>query len=173
MSVLVGFFSAVLVFFCSCKIKAMLLQLQLLLQKANTPELSGHSLSSNRNLIRLAKRTILMIYLCFVFTSYARPQSEISGVIKDAKGNAINNATVVLINAFDSKEVASIISNEYGSFVFANLVVGEYTVKISAIGFESTITPMYSIISSQDMVDVGVLKLRKDARFFYHRGAQF
>lgn len=116
----------------------------------------------------IAKHTVknIIVYsFLFGFIAFASVhgvygQTQIHGTVRDANGKPFNNANVVLINAIDSSEVASDIASEGGTWAFNNLSIGDYTVRVTAIGYDEKYSPMFGIVSAQDNIDVGVIILQ-------------
>ena len=122
---------------------------------------------SFNQLVYLTKRlihaivSILIFILLFIACgSTANAQSQIYGTVRNDSEKPVDNAEVVLLNAYDSLKVMSTMANEQGIFVFTNLGIGDYTILATAIGFEKAVSPMYSIISEQDDINAGVLILQ-------------
>lgn len=93
--------------------------------------------------------------------------SFIAGDITDNDGNPIMGAVVQLFSVVDSVEtlLGLVFSNEFGQYVFSELALGNYVVRISAIGYlpvksDVSITAPSSIIKvvSQLIVDPVVSK---------------
>jgi len=70
--------------------------------------------------------TVLIIFTHL----FSIAQIKYSGVVRDEKGRPIAGATIHLLNT----EV-SVISNNYGSFLFPVLPAGLYSAEISSVGF--------------------------------------
>ena len=105
----------------------------------------------------------LIMALLFTITfgiQTAHGQSQIHGVILDDSDKPVSNASVLLINAFDSSDVMRTMATENGIYLFNNIAIGDYVVKVTAVGFEDAITPMYSIVTGQDIVNAGMIRMR-------------
>ena len=87
-------------------------------------------------------------------------QAQIHGTILDESERPVSNASVVLMNAVDSSEITNTIANEAGTYSFTNLAIGDYTIRVTAVGFEPIYSRRYSIISLNDDVGAGVLILK-------------
>lgn len=78
--------------------------------------------------------TVLILF----FTSFCFSQSySIKGVIQDENKMPIAFANVVLNNIEHQNTIKGTITNENGSFIFENLKEGNYTIKITFLGFET------------------------------------
>ena len=105
----------------------------------------------------------LIMTLFFVISvgmQITQAQSQIHGVILDDADKPLSNASVVLINAFDSSDVMRTMATENGIYIFNNIGIGDYVVKVFSVGFEDAITPMYSIVTAQDIVNAGMIRMR-------------
>lgn len=87
-------------------------------------------------------------------------QSRIHGAVTDPNKTPVGNANIILINALDSSEIANVVANEAGIYTFNNLMIGDYSIKATAIGFEPAYSSMLSVISSQDEIDAGTLVMK-------------
>jgi Carboxypeptidase regulatory-like domain/TonB-dependent Receptor Plug Domain/TonB dependent receptor len=65
-------------------------------------------------------------------------QGAVTGVVQDNSGASVLGATVKLINA-DTQLELDTTSNASGIYVFSPVKIGNYTVSVSATGFETTI----------------------------------
>ncbi|HYG18621.1 MAG TPA: TonB-dependent siderophore receptor [Ohtaekwangia sp.] len=73
-----------------------------------------------------------MIIICFS-SIYAFAQTgSIEGTIRDTGGNAIENASIIIVNANTGTQ-----SDAAGNFSFTNVPVGNYTLKASVLGYET------------------------------------
>jgi hypothetical protein len=104
-------------------------------------------------------RAAMIILLIAAGMQQLSAQSQIRGLVRDENEKPVSNASVILINAVDSAEVMKTIANQEGLYTFTNIVVGDYAIRVTAIGFEQKLSPMYSIITAQDDVDAGILIL--------------
>ena len=66
---------------------------------------------------------ILMLSLAGVIQLHAQ---NLTGYIKDSKGNPVSNATVSLLRAADSALVKIQVSKENGSYQFTEIAAGNY-----------------------------------------------
>lgn len=63
-------------------------------------------------------------------------QLRISGVVRDANGHGIANATVTVLSAFGNEIVEQLRSNADGRYVFVTQDAGPYVVTAAAPGFD-------------------------------------
>lgn len=90
------------------------------------------------------KRINQVLALCFVITSLAliaTAQSfrgTIVGRVTDPAGAQVPNATVTVTHAA-TNQVRTVVTNDSGEYTVVQLQPGEYTIKVDAAGFKSTI----------------------------------
>ncbi|MGB5420392.1 outer membrane beta-barrel protein [Algibacter sp.] len=75
-------------------------------------------------------------FLFFVTTLCFSQQFTITGSVKDANNEPIGYSNVVLIDKINSDVLKGTTTNEKGVFEFENVENGEYTLRISYLGFE-------------------------------------
>jgi hypothetical protein len=83
------------------------------------------------------KQKLLLIagaMFLFAFGTKAQNLSKITGQVKDANGNAVMAATVVLNNAKDSQLVKTAVSNNTGTYELLNIKSGNYFIVVTATG---------------------------------------
>src|SRR2546426_7587573 len=85
-----------------------------------------------------------------------------SGTIKDATGNVIPGATVVLVSETRGTKSAPAFTNESGDYVFPNVTPDTYTVEVSMDGFK-TVKRAGIAVSGADRVGVPTLTLEPGA----------
>src|SRR4051812_25879920 len=92
----------------------------------------------NRNAISAAFAATLVILATLVSPHHANAQGQgtISGLVTDASGSVIPNAQVK-VTSQQTGLARSITANESGNYNFPALVVGKYTLEVSAPGFAS------------------------------------
>ncbi len=71
--------------------------------------------------------------------SYAQFNSSIEGVVTDTSGAIVANATVELTRV-ETGVRQSVTTNDSGNFTFPTLSAGDYTLTVSATGFEKSVT---------------------------------
>ncbi|MBO0722685.1 MAG: carboxypeptidase regulatory-like domain-containing protein, partial [Blastocatellia bacterium] len=82
---------------------------------------------------------------------------QISGTVTDSNGGAIVSATIQLTPDL-SKQVRTFTTDTNGTFVFTNLVPGDYSVRIEAKGFK-VYDQKGVTVSAQERVDLHEIKL--------------
>src|SRR5262245_31305253 len=82
--------------------------------------------------------------------------ASVSGSVKDAQGGVIPGATLTLISETLGAQTASVFTNEYGDFVFANVRPDRYVIEVSMDGFK-TLKRSGIVASAGDRVGLGAL----------------
>src|SRR5690554_168257 len=105
---------------------------------------------------------LLLFFLNFsLFLNPAFAQNaggSVSGSITDADSKeAVDFASVALFNAANA-QVAGVLSDESGRFALSNIVAGEYTLRISFVGYQTYESPVQ--LSTGQKVNLGNLPLK-------------
>jgi hypothetical protein len=111
-------------------------------------------------------RFAILVILLFLPASLAHAQfdtAEVLGTIKDPSGSSISEATVVLTDLARGIKVSHQ-TDANGTYEFANVRAGEYTLDVHAPGFETSVTDRFTVnVGARQRVDVG-LKLGGDTQ---------
>lgn len=89
-------------------------------------------------------RNLLLLLLC-VFTGAITYAQQITGIVKDEQGKALQGATVALKKSKDSAVVKLAVSNATGGYTFINIAKGSYFVNTSHIGYGITNSPAFEV----------------------------
>ncbi|MGH9353750.1 MAG: carboxypeptidase regulatory-like domain-containing protein, partial [Terriglobia bacterium] len=76
---------------------------------------------------------------------------QVNGTITDPSGAAMPGAKVTLINQ-DTRIANTATANQSGSFVFINVLPGQYTLQVAATGFETASVPSFVVAVRQVVV---------------------
>lgn len=98
--------------------------------------------------------------LTISITSFAQNAGKVSGLIKDG-GNQkiIDAATISLLRDKDSSIAKVAITDKGGNFTFENVKEGAYRVLATSLGHSKVYSEAFSISSTQNVVNVGMLQL--------------
>lgn len=98
-------------------------------------------------LIAMKQKLLLIaaVTLLSAFHLKAQNSSQITGQVKDASGNGIAAATVMLHNAKDSGLVKTGVTNNTGSYELPALKAGRYFVRITAAGMQKASSPAFEV----------------------------
>ena len=83
---------------------------------------------------------------------------QISGVVADPSGASVVGATILLTNEL-SKQVRTFKTDAEGSFIFPDLVPGDYDISISQAGFRTFLQNGINV-TTQERVDLHTLRLQ-------------
>ncbi len=102
-------------------------------------------------------KTKLFFTICLLATLMTAAQSPGTGKILIAitsdNGNALDNATVELLNAKDSSLVKADITDEKGIADFQKINFGSYLAKISRVNYDSKYSDIIELTSSQTTIE--------------------
>lgn len=104
----------------------------------------------------------LLILLFLLSTKvFAQENAIITGKTIDSKTSLpIEYVGVILSSKIDSNKKVGVVTNKVGEFLFKDIAKGDYTLKISAMGYN----PILKTINySGKPIDLGVLKMKEDA----------
>jgi hypothetical protein len=78
---------------------------------------------------------VFSMVLCLVPSGWAQENATITGTVTDSTGAVVPNVTITLTNQATG-QVRTELSNTGGTYLFANMGVGQFTLAASATGFE-------------------------------------
>ena len=108
------------------------------------------------------KRYLMIFCLqCLVLTAFAQ-SGKLIGKVQDVKGEPISFANVSLLTAGDSTLLSGAVSSLEGEFEVQNPGIGNYLLKVSAIGYENFYTSAFEIMANDSHKDFGKLILQED-----------
>ncbi|MDR2954006.1 MAG: outer membrane beta-barrel protein [Prevotella sp.] len=107
----------------------------------------------------MKKIVFLSLFTCILFSLYAQSQNvNITGkVVDDATKEAIELASIRILNANDSAYVAGGVTNREGSFSVA-VRQGSYVVHVSFLGY----LEQYFIVNTRQSTAIGDIMLKED-----------
>ena len=86
--------------------------------------------------MRAAVAVVVFSFFCGV--TYAQTLGEITGVVQDASGAVVPNASVTVTNT-ETNVARDALTNPSGLYSFPGLVPGTYSVKVTAPGFDTAV----------------------------------
>ncbi|MEE9361952.1 MAG: outer membrane beta-barrel family protein [Cellulophaga sp.] len=117
--------------------------------------------TSMRFFFCFTKRYLLLSSFFFFVTAIAAQEFKIFGVVKDLKGETLEYANVVLLNAKDSTTIEKgTTTNEFGKFTFKEVSKGIYFIEASYISNNSIKKKIQFI----DDFDAGILTIKENAQ---------
>lgn len=97
--------------------------------------------------------------LCFSLLLICMLQStraQVSGKVTTVNGLPLPYATASVIKAADSSPVKSMLTDERGIYRLENIVPGSYRVRLSSIGYQTWVSPVFIITAGTPANDLGV-----------------
>ena len=89
-----------------------------------------------------------LVFLCSSYCAFSQGAATVSGKITDKKSNAINGASVNVLNTNLATS-----SNVQGGFEIKNLSAGDYTIAISALGY-ATVNETVHVVKGDNALPV-------------------
>lgn len=102
----------------------------------------------------LQRKAALCLLLFCTFTISSRllhAQSIVQGFVLNKDGQAISQATVLLLASKDSSLVKGAISSNSGLYRFEDITPGKYLVSATYTGLKATCTPLFELATKQVM----------------------
>lgn len=100
----------------------------------------------------------LLLSLGFGMIATIGFSQAINGIVKDADGKALHNATVSLLNAKDSSVVKLNVTNEMGQYKFESISKGKFLISSSFVGYNTSYSKLIELGSENIEVTVIILK---------------
>lgn len=91
-------------------------------------------------------------------------QSVLIGTVTDAKGKAVEFASVLVTASTDSTQTKGALTDTLGTFEVANLKPGAYRLRISSVGYTTLTALTITVMDGTTPTNVGVVNLLDDAR---------
>lgn len=110
----------------------------------------------------MIKQVILCFgFLCFLVSASQQllAQSSVHGTIADSGGNAIKDASVLLLKYSDSSLVKGTLSNNAGKYTFENIPKGAYLVSASFTGKQQVFSKVFELNQDKIKKDIGIISL--------------
>lgn len=101
----------------------------------------------------------LLLSLGFGMIATIGFSQAISGIVKDADGKALHNATVSLLSAKDSLVVKLSVTNEMGQYKFESISKGKFLISSSFVGYNTSYSKLIELGSEN--IEVTVITLKK------------
>lgn len=105
-------------------------------------------------------KKILSILSALILLSLTTFAQNIKGVVKDADGKTLSNASISLLNAKDSSVVKIAVTNTAGQYQFQNIKEGKYLTNTTFIGYAASYSPVFEVAGSGD-VNLAAVSLSK------------
>ncbi|MDN3671192.1 TonB-dependent receptor [Echinicola jeungdonensis] len=84
-------------------------------------------------------------------------------VIEKESGNSISYATIQLLDAKSSKQIAGAVADDQGEFFITGFEVGSYKVQVNFVGFETKTLEDVKIQEGQTLLNLGKIGLQEES----------
>ena len=88
---------------------------------------------------------ILSLFATFILMSFAMMAQNVKGIVKDAEGKAVANATVSLHNAKDTAVIKLGVTDKDGNYKFTAVKNGTYMISASFIGYNAKYSAAFEV----------------------------
>lgn len=105
-------------------------------------------------------KRILTIVSALVLLTVSSFAQNITGVVKDADGKMLANASVSLLNAKDSSVVKLALTNTSGEYHFININKGYYFTRANFVGYAYSTSPVFEVAGNID-INLAAISLAK------------
>jgi outer membrane receptor protein involved in Fe transport len=111
-----------------------------------------------------------IIHLSFIFLIAVLPAlaqnkaGKVSGVIEDATGKGIPSVSVSLLRSKDNSLAKLAVTDKDGKYEFEQIAEGTYLVSASSVGLEKKNSPVFSISTEKNSINVETLQLSPAAK---------
>jgi len=105
-------------------------------------------------------RKLVLFFSLLILTAFTVKAQNIKGIVKDADGKAVGNATVSLLNAKDSSVVKLSVTGGNGEYLFKNIKDGRYMANVSYVGYAVVYSPVFEVLGSGE-TNVAIVTLTK------------
>jgi len=109
-------------------------------------------------------KKIFLIILSFILTfpAFAEPSSSVKGTIIDANSQTpLDFVNVAIFKKGSEKPIVGVISDKNGTFVIPTVASGNYTLRISFVGY-NTVKQEFSMIGNA--INLGQIKLEENSK---------
>ncbi|MEZ4904153.1 MAG: TonB-dependent receptor [Spirosomataceae bacterium] len=103
--------------------------------------------------------SIVLIITQLLLTSSKTIAQTIAGRISDDRGNAIEFANITLHQAKDSLFIKGEITDNQGQFGFDNLKEGHYFIRVTQMGYEHFVSPIFVLNTENSAVNLRSIQL--------------
>src|ERR1700730_628704 len=118
-------------------------------------------LKANHSMRKVTGLVFILITVAHYTYSQEKMSGSVKGTIVDTAGKQnLGDASVSVLKATDSAQVAFTVTDKQGSFLIKNLIPGNYRLLITFQGYEG-INRRFSILTEKNDIDFGVLYIQK------------
>jgi len=98
----------------------------------------------------------LPLLIAFVFLAFTSIAQNIKGIVKDAEGKLLPNASVSLLNAKDSSVAKLAVTNNAGEYQFQDIKQGKYLTNTSYVGYAAAYSSIFEVTGNSDVTVAAV-----------------
>ncbi|GGD74583.1 collagen-binding protein [Emticicia aquatilis] len=102
------------------------------------------------------KQALILIFMLLSSLVFAQQKSTVKGLVVDENGQAIPFATISILSAKDSSNIATQLTKENGAFEFSGLSMSKYVFKISVVGY---VTTFHAFSITETITDLGKVQV--------------
>src|SRR5690349_2294451 len=107
-------------------------------------------------------RYLSIVMLIMMPCMLLHAQSKITGLVRDGKDQPVSYANVLLLSPVDSTLVRGGVAGDNGSFEIANILPGEYLLKVAMTGLAENVSEKFSL-GTDETKNFGTVILEEDA----------
>ncbi|MFC5408923.1 TonB-dependent receptor domain-containing protein [Larkinella bovis] len=107
-------------------------------------------------------KTVLITLLVLILSPIARGQ--ITGYFTTLAGQPVPFANVLLLKSADSSLVKATLTSEQGFFRLETVPPGTYRLRVSSLGYQTWISPVFELSANQLVLETGVHVVSEEAR---------
>jgi hypothetical protein len=96
-------------------------------------------------------KRILPLIGILIFSAFTSIAQSIKGIVKDADGNLLANASVSLLSAKDSSVIKLAVTKTSGEYQFQNIKAGNYLTNVSYVGYSASYSSVFEVTGSSDI----------------------
>ena len=103
-------------------------------------------------------KTIITILL-LSFAGYLHAQTTVQGIVRESKNSPLESASISLFKIPDTTIQKTTVSDKEGRYIFSDIPVGIYHIRVSAVGYETIIGPNFNIAAKDKKMELPAFDL--------------
>ena len=113
---------------------------------------------------KMYRLLLLTFSIALSQAGWAQTGGQLTGTLKDEKGQALGFGTVAILQAADATIVTGGVSDAEGKFEIKTPAAGTYRLRVTAIGFAPLETPPFEVTGAGYSRNFGSLTVKQDAK---------
>jgi iron complex outermembrane recepter protein len=105
-----------------------------------------------------------VLFICFINGSAQNKTGKIAGSVQDASGKPLSSISVSLLKGKDSSLAKMAVTNKEGKYEFENIADGSYLVSTTSVGYDKSLSPVFTVSGSNNAVEVAALQMTATAK---------